>query len=141
MNIKVMYYSRSGNTKKVADAIAKALDTQVEQVPPAFMPDNMKLVFLGGGVYMGKTDKQIDKFIQMLDSKKVHNVALFGTMASETKAIDQMRKQLQAKGINVLEETFVCKGKCMVFFNRKHPDKADLEKAVEFAKRAVEAVK
>jgi flavodoxin len=141
MKAKVMYYSRSGNTKKVADAIAQAVGHTSEAVPPAYPFDNVKLLFLGAGVYGGKVDKKMTEYIRTLDAANIKNVALFSTMASQDKGIPLMRQLLQEKGINVLEESFICPGKFFVFFKRNHPSAEDLKNAQAFAKRAMDRVK
>lgn len=137
MKIKVMYHSRSGNTKKIADAIAEAVGQVNEAVPPAYPLDNVTLLFLGGAPYGGKIDTKLIDFINTLNTSRVKNVALFGTTGSQNKHLVQMRDLIKAKGINVLEETFVCKGKFFAIFNRKHPNEADIRSAREFAQRSV----
>lgn len=141
MKIKVMYHSKGGNTKKIAEAIGQALNQPAEQVPPAYPPDNIKLLFLGSGLYAGKIDNKIRNFIDALDSKKVRNIALFGTSGGQDTAIRIMRELLQAKGINVLEESYLCEGKFFIFFKRKHPDAHDIKNAQDFALKAFEKIK
>ena len=141
MKIKVMYHSRGGNTKKVADAIAEAVGQVSEAVPPAYPLDNVALLFLGGAPYGGKIDSKLADFIKTLNTGRARNVALFSTTGSQDKAITQMKEMLTAQGINVLDETFLCKGKYFAFFNRKHPNEADIKAAKEFAQRAVLKVK
>jgi flavodoxin len=136
MRIKVMYYTRSGNTKKVAEAIAEEFDTNEEKLPPAFMPERDDLLFIGAGVYMGNADSKVRDFIRILTPAKIKNVAVFGTGA-EDKAIKAMKELLKAQGINVVEESFLCRGKTLGIFSRKHPDEKDLENARNFAKNVV----
>lgn len=135
MKIKVMYASRGGNTKKVAEAIGQAVGQTIETVPPAYPADNVKLMFLGSGVYAGKPDQKIVEYIRTLRPSQVKNVALFGTMGGQDAAIVHMRDLLKVQGINVLEETFTCPGKFFIFFNRKHPTAEELKAAKEFAQR------
>jgi flavodoxin len=138
MKTKVMYHSRSGNTKKVADAIAQALGQTAEAVPPDYPLENVGLLFLGAGVYAGKADKKIIEFIESLNTSRVKNVALFGTSAGQDNHLNSMRDLLKAKGINVVEDTYTCKGQFLFFINRKRPNAEDLTKAQEFAKAVYE---
>ncbi|RCX14854.1 flavodoxin [Anaerobacterium chartisolvens] len=140
MKIKVMYHTRGGNTKKIAEAIAQTAGHTAESVPPAYPDENIKLVFLGAGIYAGKIDPKMQEYIQTLDTGKVKNVALFGTAGSPEGGIQIMRQLLESKGINVLPESFVCPGKFFLFFNRKRPSSDDLKNAQDFAKKAIEAV-
>ena len=142
MNIKVLYFSKSGNTKKVAESIAKATNQVAESVPPAYPSDNVKLLFLGAGVYLGKIDDKMKNYIRSLDAKKVKNVALFSTSGSDKNIeINIMKELLVAKGINVLDKSFSCGGKFFIFFKRNHPNAEDLKNAQDFAIKIVEGIK
>jgi flavodoxin len=134
MKTKVMYHSRSGNTKKVADAIAQTLGQVAEAVPSDYPLENVGLLFLGAGVYGGKPDKKIVEFIKTLNTSRVKNIALFGTSAGDSKYLDPLKEIIKGQGINVVEETFVCKGKFFFFINSKNPNAEDLKQAQKFAK-------
>lgn len=134
MKTKVMYHSKSGNTKKVADAIAQALGQVSEAVPPDYPLENVGLLFLGAGVNAGKVDKKMIDFIKTLNTSRVKNVALFGTSGGECTHLNYMRELLKEQGINVMEQTYGCKGKSFFFINRKKPDEEDLKQAQKFAK-------
>jgi flavodoxin len=140
MKTKVMYHSRSGNTKKIADAIAQAIGQDAEAIPPDYPLENVGLLFLGAAVYAGKVDKKMEEFIRTLNSSRVKNVAMFGTNGGNENYFNSMRELLKAQGINVLEEVYSCRGKFFLFFNRKHPNEEDIRKAQEFAKAVYEKV-
>ena len=142
MVTKVMYFSRGGSTKKVADAIAQAVGAKGEEVPPAYPADNIRLLFLGSGIYGGKIDRHMKEYIETLNGNKVKNAALFGTSGNgRDDAIRQMREMLTSRGIHVLDESFVCKGKFFGFFNRKFPDGDDLKRAQEYASKVAGGIK
>lgn len=142
MTIRVLYYSKGKHTRMVAEAIAQAVQEKAEDVPPAYPADNVKLLFLGSGVYGGKMGKPMQEYIGLLSSTRVQNVALFGTAGNGGDAvIRQMRQMLTEKGIHVLDESFVCRGQFAFFLSRNHPDGDDLKAAQEFAKKALESVK
>lgn len=139
---KVLYFSKGGNTKKVADSIAKAIDLSAETVPVAYPISNVQLLFLGAGLYAGKLDEKMTNYIKILDAKSVRNVALFSTSGNgEGSANKIMRDLLVAKGINVLDKSFSCKGQSFIFLSRKHPDEQDLKNAQDFAKECLESIK
>lgn len=137
MRTKVMYYTKSGNTQKVAEAIAEAANTNAELLPPAYMPDRVDLLFIGAGTYMGNAPRKVRDFIKILNPAKIKNVAVFATCGGEDKAIIKMKELLKAQGMNVVDETFLCKGKTFGFFFRKHPNAQDLENARNFAKDVI----
>ncbi|HEX2927404.1 MAG TPA: flavodoxin family protein [Ruminiclostridium sp.] len=145
MKTWVLYYSKSGNTKKIADAIADELDDVLksEQIPPAYPPENVALLFLGTGEYAGKPDSKTVEFVRTLNKDRVKNVAVFGTDGKGVAgaAIDTIKALLKEKGINVIEESFCCKGRTFIFMNRKKPDAGDIQAAKEYAKRVYNSVK
>lgn len=141
MKVKVMYHSKGGNTKKVAEAIAQAVGQTAEAIPPAYPLESVNVLFLGAAIYAGKIDPKIREFIRTLNSSRVKNVALFSTSGGQDKALIEMKDLLKSQGINVLAETFLCKGEWFVFFNRKHPNSEDLKAAQEFAEKVVGQVK
>ena len=142
MKTWVLYYSKGGNTKKVADAIAEELGVlKSEQIPPAYPPENVNLLFLGTGVYAGKPDPKMIEFVRTLNSNRVKNAVVFGTKGSKDTAIETVKALLKEKGINVIDETFSCKGKYFLFFNRKSTDSNDIKAAKEFARKIYNSLK
>ena len=142
MKTWVLYYSKGGNTKKIADAIAEELGVlKSEQIPPAYPPENINLLFLGTGVYAGKPDPKMIEFVRTLNTNRVKNAVVFGTVGGQDTAIEMVKALLKEKGINVIDETFSCKGKFFLFFNRNKPDSNDIKAAKEFARRIYNSLK
>jgi len=137
MKTWVLYYSKGGNTKKIADAITEELGVpKSEQIPPAYPPEGVNLLFLGTGVYAGKPDPKIVEFIRTLNNNRVKNAVVFGTAGGDPNpAIEIVKSLLKEKDINVIDETFSCRGKFFLLFNRKKPDSNDIKAAKEFARR------
>ncbi len=134
MKYQVVYFSKLGNTKKVAEAIASELGVMAENVKEAKLNDDA-LVFLGSGCYGSKPAKIMMKFIE--DNKfKSRNVALFGTSGGgEGLEVKGMENILNNKGVNI-KGKFFCKGKAP-FFNRGRPSDQDLDEAKKFAKNMI----
>lgn len=143
MKTWVLYYSKGGNTKKVAEAIAQELQVpKTEQVPPAYPPENVGLMFLGTGVYAGKPDPKMIEFIRTLNTNRVKNIALFGSHGGNNNAaIETVKSLIKEKGINVIDESFSCKGKYFIFLNRKKPDQNDITAAKQYARRVYDSLK
>lgn len=134
MESQVIYFSKLGNTKKVAEAIASELGVKAEQVKDAELKQNA-MVFLGSGCYGGKPAKSMVKFIEDNDFEN-KNVALFGTSGGgEGKEVEEMERQLKSKNANV-KGKFFCKGKFLLF-SRGKPSDGDLDEAKKFAKRMI----
>jgi len=142
MKTWVLYYSKGGNTKKIADAIAEELGVlKSEQIPPAYPPEGVNLLFLGTGIYAGKPDAKMVEFVRTLNSNRVKNAVVFGTNGGGDGAIEAVKALLKEKGINVIEETFSCRGKFFLFFNRKKPDTNNIKSAKAFARRIYDGLK
>jgi Uncharacterized flavoproteins len=139
MNIKVVYHSSTGNTKKIADAIADTLSTKALSVsdPQNISSEPIDLLFIGDGIYAGKISKKTAKFIQNLNADNVKFAAVFTTYGGQNKAVDEMKQLLRNKKIRFVSESFDCKGQSWFFMNRKHPNDIDVNAAREFAKKAV----
>jgi flavodoxin len=136
MNIKVLYWSKTGNTKKIAETMADVMGCMAESILSLREPVSADILFLGAAVYATfnhEVDPKVSEFIQGLDPAKIGKVILFCTGFADT-AVKLMRGLLKSKGISVAENSFFCKGKMFIFFNFGHPDKTDLENAKTFAK-------
>jgi len=79
-DVSVIVDSRGGNTRKIADAIAKEIGISAKDVTPV-LTDDANLLFLGSGTYGGKPGEAMMKFIGSGDFSG-RKVALFGTSAS-----------------------------------------------------------
>ena len=132
---QVIYYSKSGNTKKVADAIAEALGVRAVDVNSASLDPAAKVVFLGSGRYGGQPGPEMEKFIAS-NNFKGRKVAYFSTCwrmgLSKDRELAATNKALEQKGAIVLGD-FHCPGKTKIF-NGGRPNQNDLEDAKKFAK-------
>lgn len=141
MNVKVLYHSSTGNTKKVADAIADALMIKAEPISDADLSMPIDLLFIGDGVYFGKPSKETIAFIDKLTPDTVKNAAVFATYGRQSDIGEKIRKLLQDKQLNVVGEPFTCKGKAWVILHHSHPSEDDLSMAREYANAIVAQIK
>lgn len=139
MNIAVRYFSRGGNTKKVAEAIAKAVGADAKDCSHA-MNEPVDLLFLGGSVYGFGLDDSIKNYIAQLDANKVKAVALFGTSAIIKTGNQEMAKLLKEKGIRTLDKDFHCSGAFTVM-HRGRPNAKDLEQAAAYARSVIKELR
>lgn len=131
MKFQVIYFSRKGSTKKVADAIASELNVQAQDVKNAELKDDT-FIFIGSGSYGSKPGKAMIKFIEDNDFSK-RKVALFGTSGGGKGAeVEAMHDMLNAKDAQIIGKYF-CMGKFFLM-NKTKPDSKDLEDAKKFAK-------
>jgi len=152
----ITYFSLTGNTKKVAEAIFDALDVEKEifSVEQIQQIDEYTLIFIGFPVHSHGVPMKIQDFIKKIPNNK--KIAFFSTHGSLTgsrlsrEAIEHAA--ILASKAKVLG-TFSCRGKVslealealrkspeheawadMAISAASHPDKGDLEDANAFAR-------
>ena len=134
MKIAVRYYSKGGNTKKIANAIAEAVGEKA-QTTDVKLSEDVDILFLGSAVYAAGIDKSVKDFIKGIDVK-VGKVVNFSTAAILKSTYKQVAKLLEEKGITVDEREFACRGSFMMMHKGK-PDAEDCKAAAEFAKKII----
>jgi flavodoxin I len=133
MNFLVVYFSRGGKTRKVAEAIAQELGCEAVDVKKE-TPDvsGVELLIVGSGQYVGKLHKTLQGFLDRLQPSSKSKAAVFATAGGpDPKCIYAMEEALETKGYKVIS-SFKCRGQ-FLFFNRGHPTEDDLKKAKAFA--------
>ena len=125
MSAEVRYYSRSGHTKKLAEAIAKGACCDV-QTMPAPITEKTDVLFIGSGLYAASLDKNLKSWLEDLDPAMVGKAVLFSTAMFSKRALVLMEKILKAKGIKVETATL---------FAKSDPDAAALKAAEEFGRK------
>ena len=130
---EIRYYTRLGNTEKLAKAIGEELDIQAKDIKNP-VEEECDLLFLGGAMYFGDAHKQLKQFIDNLSKDKIKKIAIFSTSGGTTDPENKIKDILVEKGFNVCEETFSCPSQ---FFakNKNRPNDEDLANIKEFAKR------
>lgn len=113
MKCAVRYYSRSGNTRLLAEAIADELGVPAVSVdsPDAKLTGRTDVLFIGGALYVYGLDKKLVSFIRTLDGDTVGRAVLFSTTWLSKHSSDLMKKELEARGVVVAEKTFYAKNK------------------------------
>lgn len=131
MNIEVRYLSKSGNTEKLAKAIAEEVGVVAETITKG-VSKTTDILFLGGAVYGAGVDSKIKSFISNLDNN-IKEVVVFSTAAIIPSAYPQMKKLLEKKGIKVSDQEFHCRGQFLIT-HRGRPNANDIRLAKEFAR-------
>ena len=135
MSNQVVYVSRSGNTRKIAEAIAQCAGVAAQVVCPDTTVENVSILFVGGALYAGHIAPALKAFLEKLDKAQVQKVAVFSTTFNpNATAFGEIQAILAQKGIEVLQDHFHTRGKFLLF-SRKRPDEDDLANAKRFAQR------
>lgn len=132
MNCAVRYYTKTGNTKKLADAVAKAVGTEALPIS-APVDDKVDILFLGNSYYAFNIDPEVREFIKSLDRKKVGRIVNFGSAAMLNSTFKKVKAEADAVGIKMDEREFHCRGE-FKGLHRGRPNETDLLAAADFAK-------
>jgi flavodoxin I len=131
--IEVVYFSLTGHTRKVAEAIAAELRVTADDVKTKDGLADDSLVFLGAGLYGPLKNLGFRRFIAENDFRG-RKVALFGTSGEgRGKEVGALEEAVTAKGAEVAGR-FFCKGSFLYLVNRGRPNRQDLEDARTFAR-------
>lgn len=134
MKVAIRYYTRGGNTKKLADAISEAIGIEAKTTAEPLTED-VDILFLGSSVYAYGVDDEVKKFINGIDVK-VGKVVNFSTAAAIKSTYKQVAKLLAAKHIPFAEEEFACRGS-FAMLHKGRPDADDCKAAASFAKKMI----
>jgi flavodoxin len=132
MKAAVRYYTKTGNTKRLAEAVAGALG--VEALPISTpLTEKVDVLFLGNSYYAFSIDPEVRSFIRSLDRNLVGKIVNFGSAAMLNSTYKKVKAEADKAGIPMDEREFHCKGEFKGVHKGK-PDAGDLEAAAAFAK-------
>ncbi len=134
MNIEVRYYSRGGNTKKIALAIAKAVGVEAKTVSEPLTED-VDILFLGSAPYAFDVDDEVKKFISGI-GVSVGKAVNFSTSAAVKSTRKYIEKLFAEKKIPVADDEFSCRG-AFAMLHKDRPNENDQKAAAEFAKKII----
>lgn len=139
MKAKIIYYTKTGHSRKIANRVGEKLKIEVLDVKENPELEEVDLLFVVGGIYGGQSDKGLLEYIDGLPEGAVKKAALMTSCTSMKSPQDQVRERLEVKGIDVLKDEFICRGNFLIF-GWGHPNREDLQKAVDFAGNTLERV-
>ncbi len=130
----VVYSTKTGNTKKVADVIAEVLGVEAKNVNDVKTIPECSILVAGSGVYSSKPGKGMTSFLENIPKGKCKKAAVFETSGDGKKVVagEQMAWWLEKKGVKVTDK-FVCPGKTFYVVQRGRPSAEDLSNARKFA--------
>ena len=134
MKTLVVYHSKTGNTKKMAEAIAKSCNGVLKSVDEVKNKDfvNADIIVLGSPTYFrcmsAEMKKIVDKSIDIygkLNDKKGFVFSSSGTKEDGEKCLKSLFEALDCHGVRVVDQILVV-GK---------PNKNDLERCRQFGEK------
>jgi flavodoxin len=153
----VAYFSRTGNTKKVAEAVFDSLDgdKDIRPIDQVSSLDAYDLVFIGFPVHMHSVPFSVEEFLKKIPARK--KIALFsthGALPGHRLSREAIEHAVVAASQAKVLGTFACRGRlsvqaldalskspehlewtAMSASAGTHPDADDLEEARHFARR------
>jgi flavodoxin len=142
----VIYATKSGNSKKVAEAIAEELKCEAYKIIQTNIPpvnlDDYDLLFLGSGINFGSPNEDLVRYLQVAEFKEPKSFAVFltwgGAGQTDKQTLKILRSLLESKGQTVLADCFKCfGGRQFALLKRGHPNSDDLAAAKEWAQKIV----
>ena len=132
MKIAVRYYTKTGNTKRIAEAVAKAAG--VEALPISVpVSEPVEILFLGNSYYAFTIDPEVRAFVRSLDKDKIGKIVNFGSAALMNSTWKKVKAEADKVGIPMDEREFHCKGEFKQI-HKGRPNEEDLRAAEEFAR-------
>ena len=135
MNVAVRYYTKTGNTKRLAEAVAKALGTEALPISTP-VDEPVDILFLGNSYYAFSIDPEVRNFIRSLDKNNVGRIVNFGSAAMLNSTWKKVKAEADKAGIKMDEREFHCKGE-FKGVHKGRPNAEDLAAAAAFAKSIV----
>ena len=135
MKCAVRYYTKTGNTKKLAEAVAAALGVEAKPISEP-VKEPVDILFLGNSYYAFNIDPEVRNFIQSLDSGKVGRIANFGSAAMLNSTYKKVKAEADKVGIPMVEREFHCRGE-FKGVHKGRPNAEDLAATAAFAKALI----
>ena len=128
MTKAVRYFSKLGNTKTIAEAIADGAGVKAVSITDEpELKERVDILYLGGAPYANIMAPELKEYAEKLDASKVGDVILFTTSNWSRRTVLALKKLLRAKGIHVSDEYFYAH---MLHISGR------VEAALEFGKKA-----
>jgi flavodoxin len=139
MKKSVIYYTKTGHSKKIADAISAEFEIKAEDINNDPKLKDVDLLFIVGGIYASASDPRMAGYIKKLDGSMVKKAVLITSCASSRIRQTSVRESLTKNQIEALTEEYLCKGS-FLFIRMGHPNKADIENAAMYAKKVASKI-
>jgi flavodoxin len=113
MKCMVVYSSKTGNTKMIAEAICKAMpqNTEFYAVENAPSPDGYDFIAVGGWVDKGRPDEAAQHYMQNIHKQRVGLFLTLGACPDSQHAAESMQKAKDLLKDNQILGCFICQGK------------------------------
>ena len=132
MNIAVRYYTKTGNTKRLAEAVAEAVGAEALPISEP-VAEPVDILFLGNSYYAFSIDPEVREFVASLDKEKVGKIVNFGSAAMLNSTYKKVKAEADKAGITMDEREFHCKGE-FKGIHKGRPNREDMQAVAVFAR-------
>lgn len=132
MKTAVRYYTKTGNTRRLAEAVAEALGVQALPISEP-VTEPVDILLLGNSYYAFTIDPEVRDFVRSLNKNTVGSIANFGTAAMMNSTWKKIKAEADKIGIPMIKSEFHCKGEFRGM-HKGRPNKDDLAAAAAWAK-------
>ena len=132
MTYAVRYYTKTGNTKRLAEAIAAELGVKALPISEP-VTEKVDYLFLGNSYYAFNIDPEVKEFVSSLDRNLIGKIVNFGSAALLNSTYKKVKAEADRIGIAMDDKEFHCKGE-FKGIHKGRPDDSDIKAAVEFAR-------
>ena len=131
MKYAVGYYTRSGNTKKMAETVAEVLGVEAFDITRG-LDKEVDILFLGSSPYAFDFDPNVGEFIEKY-ADKIGRIVAFGSCASGKSTARKVRECAIQNGVKFYNHSFKCPGS-FLFMNPGRPNEKGLTALRNFTK-------
>ncbi|MDO4194449.1 MAG: flavodoxin family protein [Erysipelotrichaceae bacterium] len=135
MKAAVRYYTKTGNTKRLAEAVAGAVGAEALPISTP-VDEPVDILFLGNSYYAFTIDPEVREFIRSLDKNKIGRIVNFGSAAMLNSTWKKVKAEADKAGIKMDEREFHCKGE-FKGVHKGRPNAEDLAAASAFARSII----
>ncbi len=133
MTYAVRYYTKTGNTKRLAEAMAKELGVEALPISEP-VNEAVDYLFLGNSYYAFDIDPEVKDFVASLDKDKIGKLVNFGSAAMLNSTYKKVKGVADKVGVAMDEKEFHCRGE-FKGIHKGRPNESDIAAAVEFVKQ------
>lgn len=136
MKKEIVYFSKTGHSKKIAKAIAAELKITEQDIKTKPELSGVDLLLIVGGIYGGASDPAMLDYIKGIGPDNAKKAALITSCCGVKTKQDKVREELMKNGVEVLADEFICRGSFLLA-GMGHPNESEIAGAAAFAKKIV----
>ena len=134
MNCKIVYATKTGHSRKIAQAIADKIDVVAYDIANQDCePVNEDLIIICSGIYGGVIAEPMKFWLENVDAAQIGNALIIMSSVTHNYERSEIKKILTEKGIHIIGEKSV-QGS-FLFMKFGHPKKDEIKAAVDYAEK------